>query len=132
MADFSIDVEPNAEAKALLNDGTDRLQSAQEQLIKEVTFEVQAESQRNTPEVSGDLRRSHFSDLKEIGQLRSRVRVQEVYARRVENLKGPGGIGSKGRRGPRYLRRAIQMVEPRIPGRWRKIAEGMLDRFQIG
>lgn len=89
-------------------------------------MDLEAISKRNVPVVTGALQRSGFSDLRELPQLEARVRFQEPYARRVENLPR-GGQGSRGRRGPRYGARAIRTVRRKLGRFWREEIGKLLD-----
>ncbi|MDE0003391.1 MAG: HK97 gp10 family phage protein [Rhodospirillaceae bacterium] len=125
MPDVSIILKPNRAANRLLEQGGRRVKDAQRNLVKRATFDVQAESQRNAPVVTGALRRSAFAELRELRQLRARVRYQEPYARRVENLPR-GGEGSRGRRGPRYGARAVATVRRKLRRFWQEEIRGLL------
>lgn len=125
MPDIRIQFKPNRPARNLLDHGSDRVQDAARNVLKRATLDVEAEAKRNSPVVTGALRRSGYSELRDLRQLRARVRFQEPYARRVENLPS-GGEGSQGRRGPRYGARAIATVRRKVKRFWREELRGFL------
>ena len=90
------------------------MKEAERNFLKRVTFGALAESQKNTPVVTGALRRSEHANLRRIGQLQARLVAQEPYARRVHELPR-GGAGSGGRRGPRFFAR-VDRSDPRALG----------------
>ena len=125
-ADFRITFKPNRAFQRFQREGASRMKDVQRAFVKRVTFGALAEAQKNTPVVTGALRRSEFADLKRLPQLRARVRAQEPYARRVHNLPR-GGEGSGGRRGPRFFSRAIDQVQGRLSRWWREEVGKLLD-----
>lgn len=126
MPDITITAKPSREWQRFVREGDDRLRDVAQEVVKRATFDAEAEAKRNAPRVTGALIRSIHSRLNELPRLRAHVRVQEPYGRRVENLS-QGGAGSRGRRGPRYIARAVATVESKVPRFWREELEKLLD-----